>query len=215
MNMTTTSSTPTTTSTTSSTPTTTSSTARTPTTTSGTAGTSDRFDHRERIAAALGRLKTALAGKPQIGHSTSRSVVTLGNGVRCTSSERSVTLDFDLGSALGGDRSAATPGMHLRAALGACLAMGYQLRAAERDIALTAVRVTVEEHSELSGLLLTDSDVAPGPVALRYHVEIDSPSDPGDIELLIDAADRHSPVLDALNRPIATARTLTITEGAR
>ena len=60
--------------------------------------------------------------------------------------------------------------------MGACLAMGYQLRAAEHGIELTSVRVTVETDSEMCGMLQCDAAAPPGFTEIRYCVELESPA---------------------------------------
>jgi uncharacterized OsmC-like protein len=163
-----------------------------------------------RVAAAVVRLHEALANRPGFGHSASTSVSTLGAGLRCSTCERTHEIHADLVPALGGDGSAPTPAVLLRAALGACLAIGYRLHAAELGVDVTAVRVTVESESELSGMLDPDACAPPGFTALRYHVDIDSPSPAHEVERLIELADRLSPVLDALTQPQSVQRTLSI-----
>ena len=172
-----------------------------------------RNDHRDRIAGALARLRDTVAARPGFGRHTARSTASLGDGVHCISTQDSWQIATDLPSALGGERSAPTPSQLVQAALGACLAMGYQLRAAERGIELTSVTVTVESDAELRALL-SPQDLSPGFGALRYHVDIDSTGDPAEIEALVDAADRLSPVLADLTRPITVERTLSITRPA-
>lgn len=103
--------------------------------------------------------------------------------------------------------------MHVRSALGACLAMRYEMLAIERGISLTAVRVTVEEESDVRGLLFDDADTPPGPITLCYHVELESPADHDLIVALVDDGDRLSPVLDTLLRPQEVKRTVTISTG--
>ena len=134
-------------------------------------------------------------------------MTTLVDGLRCETEAGGWTIASDLRPALGGEGSAPTPTMLLSAALGACLAMGYQLRAAEHGIELTSVRVTVETDSELCGMLQCDAAAPPGFTEIRYHVEIESPARASDIERIVDLADRLSPVLDALTRANRVQRT--------
>jgi uncharacterized OsmC-like protein len=164
----------------------------------------------ERIAAALGRLHDALANRPGFGRSASTSVSTLGAGLRCTTSERTHEIHSDLVPALGGDGSGPTPAAVLRAALGACLAIGYRLHAAELGVDVTDVRVTVESESDLRGMLDPGACAPAGFTALRYHVEIDTPSPAHEVERLVELADRLSPILDALTRPQSLERTVSI-----
>jgi uncharacterized OsmC-like protein len=171
--------------------------------------TLDTVSPTERIAAALGRLREALAQRPELGRAKlATSEARLTQGVRCVVREGASTVESDLAPALGGDGAAPSPSALLRAALGACLAMGYQLRAAEAGIPLAAVRVTVESESDVRGLLGPGRDRPPGFTALRYHVEIESPADSDQLTRLIELGDRHSPVLDMLTRPHAVARTV-------
>jgi uncharacterized OsmC-like protein len=171
--------------------------------------TLDTASRTERIAAALGRLRAALASRPELGRAkVSTSVAHLTEGLRCVVHEHSFTVESDLPAPLGGDDAAPSPSALVRAALGACLAMGYQLRAAEAGIALDAVRVTVESESDVRGLLGPGTSEPPGFTALRYHVEIDSPASVAELDRLIELGDLHSPVLDMLNRPHTVARTV-------
>jgi uncharacterized OsmC-like protein len=169
-----------------------------------------RRQHRDRIAAALARLHDAVAARPGFGHHTARSTVSLGDGLQCVSVEQSWLIASDLPPALGGERRAPTPSQLVQAALGACLAMGYQLRAAECGIELTSVRVTIESDAELKGMLRRDTAVSPGFTAIRYHVEIESPAAVDEIEALVEAADHLSPVLADLTRPLPVERTVSV-----
>ena len=116
----------------------------------------------QRIADALQRLNTALDRRHDFGRHTGSSVTTLVDGLHCETEVGGWTIESDLGPAFGGEGAAPTPSILLSSALGACLAMGYQLRAAEDGIELTSVRVTVETDSELCGMLRCDAAVPPG-----------------------------------------------------
>ncbi|MEO7555566.1 MAG: hypothetical protein ABIV94_03050, partial [Acidimicrobiales bacterium] len=96
--------------------------------------------HARRVAAALERLRIAVASRPGLGReTTTTSVSELTDGTCCVSREKTWLIESDLAPALGGDGAAPSPAALVRAALGACLAMGYQLRAAEAGVALAAV----------------------------------------------------------------------------
>jgi uncharacterized OsmC-like protein len=164
----------------------------------------------ERIATALDRLHRALAARADFGRHTASSVATLSDGLRCSVTEQRWAVEFDLAPALGGDGSAPSPTVLARAALGACLAMGYQLRAAEAGVELSAVRVTVETDSELAGMLVDGAAVPPGFTAIRYHVDIESPASTETVERLVEQGDRLSPVLDMLTRANQVQRTVSV-----
>jgi uncharacterized OsmC-like protein len=172
----------------------------------------DRSEDGQRISAALHRLNGTLARRPDFGHHTGSSVTTLAEGLRCETEVGGWTIASDLRPAFGGHGSAPTPTTLLSAALGACLAMGYQLRAAEHGIVLTSVRVTVEADSELGGMLRCDAAAPPGFTEIRYRVELESPAATSDLERIVDLADRLSPVLDALTRVNRVHRTIAINE---
>ena len=118
----------------------------------------------------------------------------------------------DVSPALGGTASAPTPSELLYTALASCLAIGYRMRAAERGIELTHVRVTVEGDADVTGML-TPCATSPGATALRYRVEIDSPAPADEVAAIVDIADRLSPVLADLTRPVPATRTLAINAG--
>jgi uncharacterized OsmC-like protein len=154
----------------------------------------------ERIGRALARLEDALGRKAGFGRSTTTSMTTLVDGLRCATNEADHRIETDLTAALGGDGSGPTPSVLLRASLGSCLAMGYRLRAAHHGVPVESIRVDVETESAIGGMLDPDSAFPPGFIEVRYRVEIDSPAPAGQIERLIEEGDRLSPVLDALTR---------------
>jgi uncharacterized OsmC-like protein len=172
----------------------------------------ERSKEGQRISAALQRLNGTLARGPDFGRHTGSSVTTLVGGLRCSTEVAGWTIASDLRPAFGGEGSAPNPTVLLSSALGACLAMGYQLRAAERGIELTSVRVTVKTDSELGGMLRCDAPAPPGFTEIRYRVELESPARRSDLEQIIDLADRLSPVLDALTRANRVQRTVSINE---
>jgi uncharacterized OsmC-like protein len=164
----------------------------------------------DTIVGAIDRLETKLAERSDYGVGTSRSVTRLGDGLRCATEEGEWSTESDLGEALGGAGSALSPGVLLRAARGSCLAMSYRLRAAKHGIELTSVTVTIEADSAIAGMLLVDADPPPGYSEVRYHVEVESPAAPEDVERIIDEGDRLSPLLDAYARTNTMRRTLSI-----
>jgi uncharacterized OsmC-like protein len=166
----------------------------------------------QRIAAALQRLNGTLDRRPDFGRYTVSSVTTLVQGLRCSTEAAGWTIESDLRPAIGGEGSAPTPTVLLSSALGACLAMGYQLRAAEYGVELTSVRVTVETGSDVRGMLQCDAAVTPGFTEIRYRVELESPADTSDLERIVDVADRLSPVLEALKRVNRVERTVSIND---
>ena len=162
------------------------------------------------IAAAIERLEAAVDRRSGFGVGTSRSVTTSTDALRCRTHEGPWSIDADLPGTLGGDGSASTPGVLLRAALGSCMAMSYRLRAAKHGIEIAAIQVTVEADSELAGMLSCDAPAPPGYAEIRYHVEIESPAPADQVTRIIDEGDRLSPLLDVFTRTNTMRRTTTI-----
>lgn len=161
------------------------------------------------IAAALRRLSAAVR-RPGFGRARTTSTSIMLGRLRCRSEIRGAVIDCDLPAALGGEASAPSPTTLVQAALGACLAIGYRLRAAELGVELARVHVVVESESAVRGMLDPDADVPPGFTALAYRVEIDSAAPEADVQRVVDLADDLSPVLDMLTRPHHLDRTVTI-----
>jgi len=162
------------------------------------------------IVTSIERIERALASRPDFGIGTSHSVTTLTDRLRCTTEEGSWRIDADLSDRLGGNASAPTPSVLLRAALGTCVAMGYQLRAAKHGVTLTSIRVTVETDSAIAGMLLVDSHEPAGFRAVRYHVDVESPAPAADVMRVLDEGDRLSPVLDVFATAATVERSVSI-----
>lgn len=162
------------------------------------------------IASAVERLESLVRRRSGFGVGTARSVTTITDGLFCTTEEGAWRTDSDLPESLGGGGAAPTPSVLMRAALGSCMAMSYQLRAARRDVELISVRVTVEADSELAGMLLCDATAPPGYTELRYHVDLVSPAPVADVIRVIDEGDRLSPLLDVFARVNTMRRTTSI-----
>lgn len=164
------------------------------------------------VTDAIERLETLLDRRPGFGQDTDTSVTTLHEGLRCSSEERRWHIDTDMPKGMGGSASAPTPGVLLRASLGACLAMMYQMRGARHGVEFTSIRVTLEADSQVSGMLLLDAPARPGYTDIRYHVEVESPATRADVQRVLDEGDQLSPLLDALANATRVSRTTSIKE---
>jgi len=94
----------------------------------------------QSISVALDRVENAVTKHPSLGIGTERSISTITDGLRCTSQEGAFRFETDLGDTMGGDGSGPSPGVLGRAALGSCLAMGCQMRAARLGVDLAERR---------------------------------------------------------------------------
>jgi uncharacterized OsmC-like protein len=111
----------------------------------------------------------------------------------------------DMVAAVGGGASAPSPGWMLRAALASCEATVIAMRAAELGIKLDVLEVVVDSESDDRGLLAAE-DVPAGPLSARIRLKL-SAQGASDEQLrqLVEWADAHCPVSDAVRRAIPTA----------
>jgi uncharacterized OsmC-like protein len=112
----------------------------------------------------------------------------------------------DMVTAVGGGASAPSPGWILRAALASCDATVIAMRAAELGITLDVLEVVVDSESDDRGLLAAAEDVPAGPLSARIRVRL-SAQGASDEQLreLVEWADAHCPVSDAVRRAVPTA----------
>lgn len=116
-----------------------------------------------------------------------------------------MVLVSDMPSAVGGGGTAPSPGSMMRAATASCLATLIAMRAAVLSIDLTQLEVTVDSESDDRGMLGMDSEIPAGPLTTRAVVGIASDNASAeDLRALVEWADQHSPVRDAIRRAIPT-----------
>lgn len=114
----------------------------------------------------------------------------------------SVTTDMPV--SIGGGASAPSPGWLLRAAHASCVATLIGMRAAEQDVELNRVEVTVDSESDDRGILGLEADVPAGPLHAAVRVAIGSPAAAeAELRAIVDWAIDHCPVHDALRRAVA------------
>ncbi len=164
----------------------------------------------EVIAASLGRVAGILERRPETGKATDRSVTVLTSGLRCRSEEGDWSLETDMPETLGGSGSGPTPGVLGRAALGSCLAIGYQMWAARLGVPIDTIRVEIEADSDLVAMFDSTGTARPGYDFVRYHVAIDSTAPEDDVLQVLDQGDLHSPYRDVFANPTPLERTATI-----
>ncbi|MFY9615486.1 MAG: OsmC family protein [Candidatus Dormiibacterota bacterium] len=109
----------------------------------------------------------------------------------------------DMPTSVGGDASAPSSGWLLRAGQASCLATLIAMRAAQEGVDLRRIEVTVESESDDRGILGLDDSVQAGPLSSRAVVNIEANSvDRAQVQALVDWADVHCPVQDAVRRAI-------------
>ncbi|MFQ5955109.1 MAG: OsmC family protein [Kiloniellales bacterium] len=111
----------------------------------------------------------------------------------------------DMPSAVGGGEAAPSPGWLSRAALASCDATMIAMRAAQEGVALTTLEVTVDSESDDRGLVGMDDSISPGPLSVRTRVRIGAAGiAPERLREIVEWAEAHSPVCDAIRRAVST-----------
>jgi uncharacterized OsmC-like protein len=134
------------------------------------------------------------------------AVATLEAGLRCRAEgPQGAVVVSDMSKAVGGEGSAPTPGWYLRAALATCDATMIAMRAAIEGVAINKLEVTVESDSDDRGLVGADDSMPAGPLEVRVHIRAESDVAAERFRDIVDWAERHSPVGDAIRRSVSTS----------
>lgn len=150
-------------------------------------------------------LSTYLAQNPEKGRVTEKpAVATVVDGLRCRAEgPNGEVLVTDMPRAIGGGGAEPTPGWFLRAALANCDATVIAMRAAQLGITLTRLEVTVDCVADNRGILGVGDAVPPGPQSMRIRVALAADgASPGQLRDIVEWAEAHSPVGDALRRAL-------------
>ena len=120
------------------------------------------------------------------------------------------TLKTDMPTSVGGTNTAPSPGWVLRAAEASCVATLIGMRAAQLDVPLQEVEVSVDSESDDYGILGISDDVPAGPLSTRVSVRI-TPAPPtagsarrsqAELREMVEWALAHCPVTDAVKRAV-------------
>jgi uncharacterized OsmC-like protein len=150
---------------------------------------------------------------PEKALSTDKTAVAVIQGeLRCKAEgPNGAVLITDMPKGMGGGGAAPTPGWFLRAALANCDATVIAMRAAQLGVVLTRLEVTVDSYSDDRGLLGVGGTVPPGPLSMRVHVLIAADgASPEQLRQIVEWADSHSPVGDAVRRAIPSSTEIDI-----
>ena len=158
-------------------------------------------DIRESII----NVRSALGSKSDAGPAADRpATAVIEDGLRCRAEGGDGwAVVTDMPAPVGGGATAPTPGWLIRAALASCAATTIAMRAAELEIPLTRLEVTAESETDMRGLLGAGDGVDPGPASARLRVRLAADAAHEQrLEELVQWADSHSPVGDALRRAV-------------
>lgn len=136
------------------------------------------MDTQDRIRNAFSRMAHVYAKRPAAAQATNVMRARVVDGLRCEAQEDDWRFTIDMPVEAGGSGSGPTPGVHGRAALASCLAIGYSICLARAGITVRSLEVEVAADSDHRGLVGIDG-VYPGYLGVRHtlYLEADAPQD--------------------------------------
>ena len=156
---------------------------------------------REAMSGAIAYL-TEHPAEARYVDSEASAVLTGGLTVTVTGPD-GASIQTDMPKSVGGGGAAPSPGWLLRAAQASCLATLIAMRAAHQGLDVGRVEVVVDSESDDRGILGIEDSVPAGPLSSRARVRIESNRVAReDLEQLIQWAESHCPVQDALRRAV-------------
>ena len=152
------------------------------------------MNHQEHIRNAFDRLAQVFGKRPAAAQGSGQMSARLVEGLRCEAREGNWRFTIDMPEEAGGSDAGPPPGVHGRAALASCLAIGYGICLARAGISPRSLEVVVQAAYDNRGLLGMDS-VYPGYLAVKHtlYLECDAPQEVA--QAAIDEAQRCSPYL--------------------
>ncbi|MDH4383339.1 MAG: OsmC family protein [Gammaproteobacteria bacterium] len=162
------------------------------------------------LAAAIARSAEGFRADGARARATFHSDSTLQAGFHSEVKLREHTLTVDEPKGIGGSDRGPTPVELVLAALGTCQEITYRAFATAMGIALEGVSAKVEGDIDFRGFFAIDPTVRPGFNALRVNITLRTKASESEIARLVEAVNRHCPVLDMLSTPVPTSLHTTI-----
>ncbi len=164
----------------------------------------------EKIKTSMQRDMKAVKLKPAVGicKETMHIETTPDGMTKAIDGDYSVMID--LSSAYGGSGSTPSPGVLVRAALGACLSLGYLTWAAFLGVEIGKINVEIDSQYDMRGNYGLDPSIRGGITSLHYKVCIESSADPEKVRQLIDQSDATDYVRDIFAGELAMTREIQI-----
>ena len=160
----------------------------------------------ETIKKTVARAVEVIGKRPSSGQGTEIARIDVALDGCCTVTDGDQTLTVDMSPDYGGRGSTATPGVLLRASLGACLGQGYIIQAALLGVPINSLSIELQGDYDMRGNLGIDKSVPRSFSCLRYIVTIDSPAPRAAVEEVIDKSDDLDWVRDVFARAIPLER---------
>lgn len=149
----------------------------------------------QRIREAFDRMHQVFAKRPAVAQASATMRARIVEGLHCEAREGDWLLSLDMPVEAGGTNTGATPGVHGRAALASCLAMGYSIELARAGIEARSVEVELHVDYDNRGLLGLD-DIRPGYLDVRHTLYLDTDAPLDIVHPALERAQRNSPYLD-------------------
>ena len=149
----------------------------------------------QQIRAAFDRMQHVFVARPAVAQASATMRARITDGLHCEAREGDWLLSLDMPVEAGGTGAGATPGVHGRAALASCLAIGYSIELARAGIEARSVEVEVQVDYDNRGLLGMDN-IRPGYLDVRHTLYLDTDAPLEDVQPALERAQRNSPYLD-------------------
>lgn len=161
------------------------------------------------IAAALASTRAFLTDRGETRPAADpAAIATLVSGLRCrVDTDGKGSFATDMPERIGGTGVAPSPGQYLRGAAAACMATAIAMSAADHEVELESLVVTVGSRSDgLAFFGLTDGKVEYAD--LEIAVEVAAPAaSTAQLDDVIEYARAHAPVGLSIERPVPTTVT--------
>ena len=158
-----------------------------------------KMSSAQRIRDAFDRMQHVFGKRPVAAQATATMRARIIDGLHCEAREGDWLFTLDLPVDAGGTNAGPTPGVHGRAALASCLAMGYSIELARAGIEARSVEVELQVDYDNRGLLGMD-DIRPGYLNVRHTLYLESDAPLAAVQLALEKAQRNSPYLDVFAR---------------
>lgn len=170
-----------------------------------------------QIGASLARARVAFERRPAAALQEDSPVVAVWDGGLSTRLMHPgmTSLRTDMPAALGGAGLAPSPGWYFRAGVASCMVTSIAIQAAISGIALTRLEVDARSESDARGMLGIAPEVPAGPLRVWLTVILEAEDTPQAVlRDLVEVANAHAPMSDALRRPLGVAIDLQLTAAA-
>jgi len=147
---------------------------------------------------------------PSLGLASARASARLAEDGACEVRHGLRKLRVELPAEDGGDSTAPHPGELMRACLGACLALDYQVWSARLGVSLAHVEVDVTAEFDTRGPLGVADDASVGWTRVLFDVRIESDAEPAEVRRVVEQADRLNALLANLTPELTRVHRLLV-----